>query len=240
MKLLALFTLLVVGCASMPDPVTPVTSVADPRLRAALPFKADGVGYVGTALLPRRPGVGTKFQIDLPKDTLIIFINSCARELTVTPTASSFEYLYQAGMWKETAGSCMLTFTAITKSGEFHKAIIDFTNSLGRDMPAEMFCNGNWVTLADGAAICQVHAGLPVSVKFTAPTIYSHRPECNEPKCVAGCSTVNEVKIGTEFDIGTTEGFCGYDFNNKANQIFRLTTVGYTSVLNLFPPLKGQ
>jgi hypothetical protein len=134
----------------------------------------------------------------------------------------------------------MLTFTAVTKAGEFHKAIIDFTNSVGRDMPADMFCNGVWTTMKDGAALCQVHAGLPVSVQFQVPTIYSHRPECAVPKCVSGCTTVNEVKIGTEFDIETTEGFCGYDFNNKANQIFRLTTVGYTSVLNVFPPLKGQ
>jgi hypothetical protein len=242
-RFLALLSLLAVSCSSlpMPDPVTVDPSVADPRLRAHLSFKADGVSFVGVGLLPRRPGSGTKFQVVLPKDTRIIFVNTCAREETYeTPKGDVFEYQYNAGMFKENIGSCMLIITVITKGGEYHRAIADFTNSKGRDLPADVFCNGQWISTKEGAGICQVRASLPASVRFKEPVIYSHRPECAVPVCVSGCKTVNEVVIGTEFDIRTTEGFCGYGFNSRSNLDFRFTTVGYTSVLNLFPPLKGR
>lgn len=239
---ISLLLIVLTSCSSIPnpDPVTPEPSASDPRFRAHMSFKADGVPFVGVAMVPRRPGAGTKFQLSIPKDTVIIFVNTCAREETHESKGESFEYQYNAGMFKENIGSCMLIFTAITKGGEYHRAIADFTNSAGRDMPAEMFCNGKWIPTTGGAGICQVRATLPMSVQFKTPVIYSHRPECATPTCVAGCKTVNEVVMGTEFDIKTSEGFCGYGFNNKENQSFRLTTIGYTSVLNLFPPLKGK
>jgi len=242
MRLLVLVALCLFGCTSIPnpDPVTPTPSATDPRLRAAMKFKADGVAYEGSVLLPRRPGVGTKFQIDLPRETRMVFVNSCAREETFEPTGNVFEYLYWAAPGKENEGSCALSFTAITKGGEYHRAVIDFTNGNGRELPADMFCNGKWFDMKDGAGICQVRASLPVSVQFDTPVVYSNREECSEPKCVAGCKVINGVQTGKEFDIYTSEGFCGYGFENEKGLSFRLTTLGYTSVLNLFPPLKGK
>lgn len=239
MKLLPLF-LFFVACSSIPepDPITPSPSTSDPRLRAALKFKADNVSYQGSALLPRRPGVGTDFQIELPPDARMIFVNSCAREeVFELQGGKTFNYSFRAGMFKENIGSCTLLFTVITKTGEYHRGVADFTNSNGRDLEAEVFCNGVWFTRS-AADICQVKNELPVSVQFKEPVIFSHRQECAVPKCVSQCRVVNGVQLGSEFDIKVNSGFCGYDFLSKEKKLFRFTTLGYTSILNLFPPLK--
>jgi hypothetical protein len=242
MKAALLALLLITGCTSLsePDPVAaPATPEnADPRLKANMKFKADGVQYQGAVLLSRRSS--TKFSVDIPKETRKLFVDSCTRDEDYDNPVTPFEYTFIPGMWKENIGSCALFFTAITKTGEYHRAVIDFTNSVGRDMPADMFCGSTWTTLKDGAGICQVRAGKPASVRFQNPVIYSYRPECAAPKCVAGCAVINDVQLGLEFDIEVTAGLCGYDFNNKANEMFRLSTVGYVSVLNIFPPLNGN
>jgi hypothetical protein len=241
MRITSLLVLLS-ACASMsnPDPVTPTPSASDPRLRAALKFKADGVAYEGATVLPRKPANTTKFEIILPRDSRMVFVNSCAREETYEPEGESFKYVYQAAAKKEDDGSCALLFTVITKGGEYHRAVVDFANGTEKVLPTNLFCNGKWVSPADGAGLCQVRATLPVSVEFKTPVVYSHRDFCPEPKCVSECKVINGVQVGKEFDIYTAAGFCGYGFENEGGLRFRLTTLGYTSILNLFPPLKGK
>jgi hypothetical protein len=207
----------------------------DPRFKASMQFTVSGSSYEGVALLPRRQVTDISFQI--PKTTHVLFINSCAREdVFFGPFEVPYRYSFTPGNYKENVGSCPLLVTAITSTGESHRAVLDFTNSTGVDMTGEIFCNGTWRPVR-GASICQVRSGLSVSALFTMPVILAHVEACAAPKCVGGCQIINGVSVGLEFDIPTQPGLCLYDFNNEKNEFFRLTTLGYTSILNIYPPL---
>jgi hypothetical protein len=201
---------------------------------ASLPFTVDGVAYKGTALLPRKPTTLLSFQ--LPKNPYLLFINTCAREEFYDKDLPPiFHYKYTPGQYKENVGSCAMFVTVVTTSGEYHRAVIDFTNLTGKETSAKVFCN-KWVDATQGVALCQVRAGYPITVQFDTPFIYAFQSPCLEPKCVGVCEEKNKVIIGYEFDIKTVKGICAYDFLNKEGKTFRLSVLGYTSVLNVFPP----
>lgn len=220
---------LIGGCTDstpLPQPVYP--DHPDPKFRAALPFRVDGVLYEGTALLPRR-SAGTKIEVVLPKETQFLFFNTCAREdPVVEPKVSTYVYDFVPAWDKENMGSCALLITAVTRAGEFHRSVIDFTNSKGRDLKGKLYCNGKWLDV-DGAAFCQTRAGIPTGVKFDTDVIAADPDEC---------AALKVIKPKREFEVDTEKGLCGYDFMDQGRNILRLSTLGYTSVLNVFPPTK--
>jgi hypothetical protein len=237
MKRIIVLSLLVTACQSTPEPMPTYPRHPDPRLRAALPFKANGIAYQGTAVIPLPRQSSTKISVDVPKETKFLFFNTCKREDVIeNPEAKTFDYTFVPGMWKENMGSCALLVTIVTKSGEYHRAVIDFTNSEGRDLVGDLFCNGRWYNAVSGAGFCQIRAEIPMSVRFDTDVIFKSRDVCPAPTCVSGCKTLNEIPVGREFDIVTGAGLCGYDFMDQKANVFRLSTLGYTSILNVFPP----
>ena len=230
-KICLVLIALISGCfsTSTPEPQPTYPSHPDPKFRAAMPFRVDGVWYEGTALLPRRSS-GTDIEVDLPKETQFLFFNTCAREFPVIkPDADRYVFRYIPAWEKENMGSCALLITAVTRGGEFHRSVIDFTNSKGRDLDASLYCNGAWMPVK-GAAFCQVRAGLPVGVRFKEKVVGVGPEKCEALRVLDD--------DGTNYEVDANKGLCGYDFMSKDRAILRLTTLGYTSVLNVFPPTK--
>jgi hypothetical protein len=223
--------LFVTSCASLVGaPIPTPTEPYDPNpvLAASMPFSVDGVVYKGIATLKRATSHRFKFQ--LPKDTYMLLIDTCRREKFDLNTAvKEYEYVYLPAMWKENTGTCPLIATAITKAGESYIAVADFDNLTGRDMTAMVMCNGEWINGVVGSYLCQVRAGLPVSVQFTEETVSASQPPCAPEK---------DLGRGKEYDIEVSKGFCAYGFMNQKKESFRLITRGYTSILNIYPPRK--
>jgi len=240
-KLLVFLVLLVQGCATstVPNPDSVYPDHPDPTLMASLPFIVGSVRYEGAALLPR--ATRTKINVEVPDRTVFLFFNTCGREdLYKNPKSGTFEYIYTPAFEKENMDSCMLLITAVTATGEYHRSAIDFTNSTGRDLAGDVFCNGKWIK-SDGSYFCQTRGrpnvgGIPTGVRFASQVISAGPPQCPPLKCLSGCTEVNGVALGKEFEVNTGVGFCGYDFMDQSQLVFRLTTLGYTSVLNVFPP----
>jgi hypothetical protein len=230
-KVLVLMSLFLTSCASMVGAPTPRATEPydpDPVLAASMEFTAESKPYKGVAVLPRR--TSTKFKFTLPKDTHLFLIDTCRRErFELSPALKEYEYIYIPAMWKENTGVCPLVATAITKSGETHLAVSDFDNLTGRDIAASVMCNGEWVHNVVGSYLCQVRAGLPVSIQFKEETVSASQPPCTPEK---------DLGRGKEYDIDATKGFCSYGFMNQKKETFRLLIRGYTSILNVYPPRK--
>jgi hypothetical protein len=219
------------SCASLTEvPIPGATEPYDPNpvLAASMPFSVDGIEYKGTAVLKR--ATSHKFKFQLPKDTYMLLLDTCRREKFDLNTAvKEYEYVYLPAMWKENVGTCPLIATAITKSGESYIAVADFDNLTGRDITAAVMCNGEWINGVVGSYLCQVRAGLPVSVQFTEETVSSSQPPC---------ATEKNLGRGKEYDIEVSKDLCAYGFMNQKKETFRLITRGYTSILNIYPSRK--
>jgi hypothetical protein len=227
---LSLMSLSACAIPSQPEVVYP--NHPDPKLRADMRFQFEGQWYSGAAVLPRR--TSSTITFDIPKDTYLFLINTCSREEPYfnPDTSKGFTFTYVPVMWLENMKSCVLLGTAVTKAGLYYRSVIDFTNSIGRDLPAQLACNGQ-VTKPLGAGFCQSRAGLTQRIQFDEETVWSARPECAPPR------EDSSSPKGWVYEIDLSTGFCGYDFINKDRKIFRLSTLGYTSILNVFPP-KGN
>jgi hypothetical protein len=211
-----------------PTPIATEPYDPNPVLAASMGFTAEGKAYKGTAVLPR--STSTKFKFLLPKDTYLLLIDTCRREkFDLNAGVKEYEYIYVPAMWKENKGACPLVATAITKSGESHLAVAEFDNLTGTDMTASVMCNGEWINNITGSYLCQVRAGLPVTVQFKEETVSASQPPCAPEK---------DLGRGKEYDIETSKGLCSYGFMNQKKETFRFLTRGYTSILNIYPPKK--
>ncbi len=235
-----LFILLLISCTNTNTTTTTDTEIhPNPKLRATMTYQVDGTWYTGGIVITRKAKT-YKITVPVPKNTNMLFFNSCAREdFYEKPAEGNFNYDYIPANTVENKDSCMLLITAVTGTGEYYRGVIDFANDNGRGLPGEYLCNGRWERAAVGVAFCQQRAGLPVAVRFETPTIFASSKDCAKVTCTDGCTKIADVQLGTYFTIeNITEGYCGYDFNDESDKIFRLTTAGYTSILNTFPPKK--
>lgn len=226
-------TFMMFSCISA-KPLTP--DHPNPKLKADMSFRVnDSKSYAGIAVLDRK--TTHKISVDLPKDTFQIFFNTCGREDEFkNPKGPVFEYRYTPAFGKENMGSCALLITAVTRKGEYHRGIIDFVNRTGRDLKAEIFCNGRWQK-AESSYLCQTRASIPTGIRFEEETVSvsANREHCDELRPLCGfnrkCSSSEKV---LEYEVYTGKGFCAYTFMSKGRNKFRLSTLGYTSILK-FP-----
>jgi hypothetical protein len=221
-----LFFLLLSGCVT-PTPDFGVPAESSAELKPQMPFSVDGVKYEGAATVQR--ATSSSIEITLPAKTILLIASTCARqeEFWQPDNSKTFKYKYIPASFVENVGACPLSFIAVTASGEWHRAIIDFTNAPKDPLPTTIMCNGVWSSLNKmGAAICSVREGKPVRVNFETKSVIARDPnsKCADPK-----------QIGTkEWEIPVTKGFCVYVALN-ATQEFRLTTYGYSSFLRVYP-----
>jgi hypothetical protein len=224
--------LLFVSCTTSSQGPDVYPDFPDPKFKAQIKFSVDNQWYIGTASLQRK--TSNKITFLLPKNTNLLLINTCGREDEFWTPGEKVEYNFIPGMWKENVNSCILTATAITTGGEYHRAAIDFSNSLGKDLSARVFCNGVWLDVTGGSYLCQTRAGLLTGIKFDVETIGASDVECQKMRPITSSPT------GWEYEWEMSPGFCAYDFIDQQKRRFRFTTLGYTSILNIYPPVKGK
>lgn len=222
---LLLGAVLFFGCA-VPTPDYGVPADIRAELKPQLPFTVDGERYEGAATVQRQ-SLST-ITVALPSKTIMVIVSTCARqqEFWQPDNAKAFVYKYIPAMYVENIGACPLSMIAVTATGEWHRAIVDFTNAPKDPLPVDIMCNGVWGKVTNGAAICSVKEGKPVRVQASVKAAIGRDPgaECADPKLVGT----------SEWEIPTKKGFCVYVVVN-ATQEFRLTVYGYTSFLKVFP-----
>lgn len=212
--------------ASTPDFGVPATAPAE--LKPQLPFSVEGVSYQGFATVERK--TSSKISVKLPDKTELVVLSTCGRqkEFWKPDTSKLFVYEYRPGFDIETKPACPMSIIAVTSLGEWHRSIIDFTNAPKSPLPAEVYCNGEWLPYNGGSGICSVSEGLPVAVWPKERVVIAGDPTsgCLEPKPVAG---------SLAWEVPAKKGFCVYVVLTKDKE-FRLTTHGYSSFLRVYPP----
>lgn len=218
--------ILLASCTTpLPDYGIPAQYPAE--LKPQLPFSVDGVSYQGVATVQRKSS--SKIAFVLPEKTELVVLSTCARQLEFwKPSGKSFEYIFIPAMYVENIGSCPMSFIAVTGTGEWHRALIDFSNAPKDPLKVDVQCNGVWKTVGIGADICSVREGLPVRVWPVDGAIMAKDPnsDCDSPRKVIG---------DLSWEINVKKGFCVYVMLTKDAE-FRLTTYGYTSFLRVYPP----
>lgn len=226
MRILLLILFLVSCVAQVPDYGVPAEPNAE--LKPQLPFSVEGIKYFGTATIQRASS--SNITASLPPKTILVIVSTCARqdEFWQPDNSKLFSYKYIPAMWVETSGSCPLSIIAVTTSGEWHRAILDFTNAPKDPLVTSVMCNGIWGNENKaGAEICSVREGKPVRMEFASKAVVARDSE-------SGCADAKQV--GTkEWEIIVKKGFCVYVALNDTQE-FRLTTYGYSSFLKVYPP----
>jgi hypothetical protein len=124
-------------------------------------------------------------------------------------------------MWGiESQSACPLFAVSISEKGVRETAVIDFNN--GDRGKARVRCNGNTVDVM-GAYMCQVREGLYIGLSFDKRVI---------AEADTGCPLPEELRYN-EWEIRAAPGHCSYLFASDVNNIFRLTTRGYESILEV-------
>lgn len=230
---LVFLAIMMMSCQSVPiDPGVP--AMVDPRLKAQLAFTANGVAFPsGVGTVQRSSMVNIK--VSLPENTYLLLLRTCARQDEFWSPARDFKYDFMTGFDAENFGSCPMYIIAVTKNGEYHKSILDFTNSVGDDATVDVMCNGRWETRI-GSDICQVAAELPVKVWSTKSAVFKKDPDSKCPEPVV--ESPRHFTINTKKPEPAQSPMCVYVLINKDQEEFRLTTTTYTSILNVYPPTK--
>lgn len=202
-----------------PAPLTPQT-IADWDYigLADLQFSIDGINYTGTASVPFK--VPTTIKFNLPKNTSILKIKTCARSVPdiVNPPSGIYEWIYSQRSHLE-EGFCLMYVDALNKDGTLKSAEIDFVDK--ENMKAFSTCNGV-TTEAKGSSICQApidkkERGFLNLVQVAEEVDAIAKPGCAPMKCTAiWCYWLSQP------------GDCYYRMVGlKSKQIFRLVVRGY-------------
>lgn len=200
-----------------------------------------GVSYEGVAVLPRREKYNLKLVAHGKLD--LMTLTTCHREdalvrqwdITETETRRLFGKKikkiehpkevtldFELNEFELDRAFCPISITALEQSQGRHSwALIDYFNPNLFSLNATLECNGN-TDEVNGVAICQVREGLIEKITFKESVIADANDAC--------LATLN-TKTGQEFEIVLAKERCTFIFKNPERKRFKLTTVGYESII---------
>jgi hypothetical protein len=191
-------------------------------------IEVNGQSYEGVTVIP----YAKTYNITLvPKGELnLMLIRSCHREYSVEKETSGwfnfgkkpkFVYSYTPVPGIEDTRTCQLRIDAYESGKSRHSwAFLDFTSPEYK-LQASLTCNGTIVNM-NGVGTCQAKEQTVQRIRFNEEVRFAPpKPSnCNQPKVVDGA-----------YEIESTVGECLYQFQNRENELGRLTIVGYQGVL---------
>ena len=184
-------------------------------LEATLPFKVEGKRYVGVATVQRKSN--QKIEIDFGDDVAWGLFATCHRDFKIRNPRGEWSWRYIPAMYIENVGSCIMIHKQVTKKGDSHYAIINFTS--GEDLNPTLKCNGeSRETL--GASICQARAGTEQMLWFREPVTAYTTDACAPVKRETGYQMVYKI----------SSNFCAYVFKSNSGKIHRHVTYGYQTL----------
>lgn len=184
-------------------------------LEATLPFKIEGKQYLGVATVQRRSN--QKIEINFGDKVAWGLFATCHRDFKIRNPRGQWTWRYIPAMYIENVGSCIMIHKQVTKKGDSHYAIINFTS--GEDLTANIKCNGE-TRKTLGASICQARVGTEQMLWFDEPVTAYTDDSCNQVITPTGYQMVYKM----------SPNFCGYIFKGRSGKIHRHVSYGYQTL----------